>query len=89
MYALFDQFEIEMTLADACSAAHRGRCDVDVALLTAERKIARQLDKIGPGRIREELRGYGAWDSTELADDAANRHRIVWCAANNIREDAA
>lgn len=39
------------------------------------------------GNIRRELEEYGAWDAEELADDAANRQRIVWIAACNIAED--
>ena len=38
-------------------------------------------------KIRAELGEYGAWDETELADDAANFRRLIWSAANNIAED--
>jgi hypothetical protein len=40
-----------------------------------------------PDKIREELREYGAWDDEELADDEQNWRRLVWIAANNIREE--
>lgn len=52
-------------------------------------KIRRQLAKIPADKIRAELKEYGAWDETELADDEANRLRIVWIAAGNISEDHA
>lgn len=87
MYAIFNRFEIQMTKAQAMSASHPGPCDLDVAALVKQPKIARQLDKISRDAIREELREYGAWDATELADDAANRARLVWIAAGNIREE--
>lgn len=87
MYALFDRFELEMTLDQARGASHQGRCDDDVAELVKNPKIRRQLDKIGPAKIRDELRQYGAWDEQELADDDANRLRVVWCAAGNIVDE--
>lgn len=89
MFASFNRFELQMTMAQAESASHQGRCDDDVAALLECRKIVRQLDKIGPDKIRSELKEYGAWDAEELADDAANRARIVWIAAGNIREEYA
>ena len=89
MYASFNRFEIQMTKAQADSASHAGQCDSDVAYLVADRRIQRQLAKIGTDAIREELKEYGAWDADELADDTQNQHRIVWCAACNIHEEAA
>ena len=86
MFAYFTYFDLQMTKAQALSASHPGPCDADVAELLRDRRIARQLDKIGPDKIRAELREYGAWDDTELADDSANRDRIVWCAACDIAD---
>jgi hypothetical protein len=37
-------------------------------------------------QIRSELEGHGAWDETELADDDANRERILWIAAGDYQE---
>jgi len=89
MYAPFNRFEIQMTRRQAESASHQGRCDDDVAFLLRDRKISRQLDKIGPDAIRQELSEYGAWDDGELANDDDNRARIVWIAAGNIVEELA
>jgi hypothetical protein len=86
--AYFDLFTLNMTLPDALSASHQGRCDDDVVILAETGYIAEQLYNIGEDFIRAELRGYGAWDDTELADAALNRHRIVWIAACNIREES-
>ena len=84
--ASFNRFEIEMTEAQARSASHQGRCDEDVAVLCVDHGIAQQLSAIGPDKIRDELREYGAWSEDELADDEENQDRIVWCAACDIRE---
>lgn len=87
MYAIFNRFEIKMTLAQAKGASHQGRCDEDVAALLAEPSIKRQLAKIPAASITAELKEYGAWDDEELADVAANQARIVWIAAGNIVEE--
>ena len=86
MYATFERFEVKMTKSEAESASHSGACDDDVEELLKLKRIARQLDEIGPDVIRDELREYGAWDDEELADDEQNRRRIVWIAAGNIVE---
>ena len=87
MYATFERFELRMTRAQAESASQPGKdAAEDVAELLKDRRITRQLDKIGPDPIRAELADYGCWDDDELADDEANRERIVWLAAGDIKE---
>lgn len=78
---------IEMTLDDALSASHSGRCDEDVEALAAKPEISAQLDAIGAETIRAGMKEVGAWDATELADDEANRLRAVWLAACDIKEN--
>lgn len=80
---------LQMTLAQARSASHQGRCDEDVEALSREPKIARQLRKIDPEELRRELREYGAWDYAELADHEQNLQRFVWLAAGAIADEAA
>jgi putative AlgH/UPF0301 family transcriptional regulator len=88
MYATFEGFEIEMTKKSAISMSHSGDCKADVAYyLKTNKSIQKQLAAIGNEKIAEVLRGYGAWDETQLADAEANKRRIVWIAANDIRED--
>lgn len=84
--AYFNRFEISMTKGQAASASHSGDCRAEVLTLLEIPKIAKQLDKIGPVAIMEELREYGAWNDEELADNQANRLRIVWIAAGNISD---
>ena len=40
-----------------------------------------------PDVIRADLKGVGAWDADELADDDANRTRFLWLAAWQVAED--
>ena len=87
MIAMFERFEIEMTLEQARSASHQGQCDEDVQNLLERVNISRQLRLIGPEKIRDELREYGAWDSVELLSVCDNHARIIWIAACNIREE--
>jgi hypothetical protein len=89
MYALFNRFEIRMTLAQARSASHPGQCDADVAALARAPGIRRQLDALDPAHVRAELSEYGAWDDAELADHEQNLQRVLWLAAGNIAEEHA
>jgi len=81
--------ELEMTLDQAQSVSHQGRCDADVADLRTVPKIKRQLAKLDPIQVAHTLRGYGAWDETELADHDANLNRLVWIAGCDLAEEAA
>lgn len=88
MFATFDTFEIEMTLAQAESASQPGKDALeDVRELLKDKKIIRQLKKIGNDKIRDELKQWGGWEYEELEDDEANRERIVWLAAGNISDE--
>ena len=80
------RIELQMTGADADSCSHSGSCDSDVLALSHTPYIARQLRKLAPETVREELRGYGAWDDEELADHAQNLQRLLWLAACDIAE---
>lgn len=78
---------INMSLEEAMSASHSGRCDEDVDALVNDPAIASQLDAIGADVIRAGIKETGGWDTDELADDTANRARTVWIAACDIREN--
>lgn len=86
MTRYFDRFEISMTKAEAGAMSHQGPCDDDVDAHLSLPKFVRQFRKINPEDIRAELKGYGAWDKEELADDAQNQARILWIAAGDIKE---
>lgn len=86
MFASFNRFEIQMTLAQAKACSHSGACDADIAALVKSKKVhrPRQCTK---ENLAAELKEYGAWELNELADDAANWQRILWIAAGNIRDE--
>jgi hypothetical protein len=67
-----------------CSAP--GVVDDAVAYWVREPSVAAVLHRIAPDRLRRCLRGYGTWDNTNLADDDANRRRILWLACSTFRE---
>lgn len=82
------RIELEMTREQARSASQPGQdATDDVFALSRKPKIARQLEAIDPDTLRDELRGYGAWDDVQLADHDGNLQRVLWIAANDIRED--
>jgi hypothetical protein len=80
------RIELKMTREQARSASHPGPCDTDVESLVKRPSISCQLSAIDPRVLRDELREYGAWDETELADHDQNLHRLVWLAAGDIIE---
>lgn len=83
------RIELRLTLPDALGSSHPGRCDADVSALALKPYVAKQLAAIDPEALRQELRGYGAWDDEELADHAQNLQRILWSAACSIVEEQA
>jgi len=82
------RIELKMTMAQAQGASHQGQCDDDVKALSQVPAIARQLRKIAPETLRNELREYGAWDAGELADHEQNLQRLLWLAAGDIVEES-
>jgi translation initiation factor 1 (eIF-1/SUI1) len=56
MYAQFNRFEIKMTLEQAKSVSHQGRCDEDVTELLKDKKFRRQFNKIDSESIAAELK---------------------------------
>lgn len=80
------RINLQITRAQAASASHQGQCDADVLALSKVPVIARQLRKLDPKLVAEELRGYGAWDETELTDHQQNLQRLLWLAAGDIQE---
>ncbi|WP_448168667.1 hypothetical protein [Burkholderia ambifaria] len=73
--------------ADARVGYHPGQCDASIAGLRQQRYIVKQLDKVDPAALRDELREYGAWDDVQLADHNENLSRILWLACGDIVEN--
>ena len=88
MFAQFNRFELQVPVSVALDCSQPGKDasdDVDFALRCTPAGDA--IDTLDPDLIRKELREYGAWDDTELADDDANRERLLWIASCNIHEE--
>jgi hypothetical protein len=65
-----------------------GRADDDVEYIRKhEPTIERQLLKVDPELLREELRGYGAWNDDELQDHNVNLARLLWLACWDLIEE--
>jgi len=80
------RIEFELRLCDAHHGHHQGQCDEDIADLRRVPYIAEILAGIDAATLRAELREYGAWDESELADHGANLSRILWLACADIVE---
>lgn len=78
------RIELNLTKSEASIGHHQGQCDADVLELSKKPRIARQLRKIDPKVLSSELREYGTWDDSELADHNQNIQRILWLACGDI-----
>ena len=87
MYALFERFELRITMDDAESCSQQGENIENVQALVRVPYIARQLAKLDPEKVRAEMAEVGAWDDEELADHDDNCEHLVWIACNNIVEE--
>ncbi len=84
--AYFERFTLDMPIEAVADCSHIGACDADVERWAL--KITRP-EQITPETLRAELKEYGAWDSDELNDDAANWQRLIWIAAGNIKDETS
>jgi hypothetical protein len=90
-WASFNRFEFRMSGQCVMDCSRGGDCEDDTRRWTPI--VQQQVEKDNfpnkptPDKIREELKEYGAWDETELADDEMNWIRLIWCAACNISDD--
>lgn len=80
------RIELNITKAQASMGHHQGQCDADVKALSEVPAVRRQLAKIDPATLAAELKEYGAWDDSELADHDQNIQRILWIACGDIVE---
>jgi folate-binding Fe-S cluster repair protein YgfZ len=88
MKAYFNRFTVIMTKDQALSCSHQGECYDDCKELAKNKVVIRQFKKIAKEDIAQELKEYGAWDKEELENNEENIIRILWLAANNIKEES-
>ena len=86
--AMFERFELELTLEDALYCSQPG---VDAESMVNETMqleyVSTQLDTISMQSMIDELYEYGAWELSELQNRHDNMQRLVWIAAGNIRDE--
>ena len=87
MWALFNRFELNITKATAEQCSHPGDCERDVREAMAEPRYHRQLAKLDPDKVRDELQEYGAWDEIELANKEMKLVRLFWISCGNIYDE--
>jgi len=80
----FNHGELELPVEALEDCHHQGRCDDDVEFWVD--RIDWESQRMTSAQIRSELEEHGAWDETELADDDANRERILWIAAGDYQD---
>lgn len=80
------RIELCIALPYAQSCAHTGSCDKDVLSLSKLPAIKAQTDRICSTLLTQELKEYGAWDKSELADHAQNIQRLLWIACGDITD---
>lgn len=78
--------ELNITKKQAANCAHAGDCSLDVEYLSGVPVIRRQLNKISPETLKNELAWFGAWNDEELAIHSDNLQRVLWVACCDIRE---
>lgn len=85
MTAFFERFDLDLPADAVAECSRPGAVDAEVTYWAA--RIERPAE-CSPEALRAELREHGAWDDSELSDDAANWERVVWIAACNAAEEA-
>jgi hypothetical protein len=76
--------DIPRECIEDCS--HSGSCDYDVAMWLQREPVKTLIEALDSDAMRCALKGYGAWEPDELADDDANRARILWLACVDFSE---
>ncbi len=80
------RIELRITKDEAASGSHQGQCDDDIEALSKVPRIKRQLDKLSPTLVRDELRGCG-FEDDKLDDDDMNLQRLLWLACGDIVDE--
>lgn len=83
------RIELRIAIEDVRQIARSGDNEADVIEVSKRPYMAKQLTKIKPEVLAEELREYGGWDDDKLNDNAQNLQRILWIAAWDVFEEMA
>ena len=85
--AQFNKFAIILPESAVLDCSHSGDCDNDCKFW--QKKIHKELKEISDADLRAELKETGAWGTSELMNRKTNEERIIWIAANNIKDEIA
>lgn len=81
------RIELNITKEQAASTFLPGQdCQGEVEAVMKSPALARQLKKLDPALVADELREYGAWDDEELKDHDQNLVRLVWVLCGDIND---
>lgn len=83
------RLELQLTDEEITQGSHEGDCASDVLALLGRSFIALQVAAWDAEALRNELRGIGAWNETQMEDHHENLVRMVWLACVNLREKLA
>lgn len=78
---------LDLEPADIHFGAQSGDCEPYIAALRSVPYIRKQLDALDPEEVRDYLKGFGAWDAGELADDDFNLTRLLWLACGEAQDE--
>jgi hypothetical protein len=78
------RLELALSSDQAARGYHSGACDSDIAALMQDPGVSAQLLAFDPLLVAAALKEYGAWDSLELENHAANLERLLWIACGDL-----
>lgn len=81
------RIEIKLTMNQAMTGSHQGKCDQDIEYLRTIPEIENQLLSLQVEAVASELLSSGAYDKDELRDHNENLSRILWFACSDIVEN--
>ena len=83
--AHFNRFSIILPISAVNDCSHSGDCDNDCKFW--QKKLHKEIKEISDADLKAELKETGAWGAGELMDRKKNEEKIIWIAANNIKEE--
>lgn len=82
-----NRYEFQLRQSEVDSLPQSGAADDAVEALATNPEVRARMAHISPESLAAELKEYGAWDETELADHEQNIRRALWIGALDVREN--
>jgi len=64
-----------------------GAAEGSISAVRALPEVIAELSEINAEALRNELKDYGTWEESQLADHNENLNRILWIAALEIQDE--